>query len=98
MDDEFSTFLNGLPRRAQTALRNRKITTFSRLAALSAADFKGIPNCGERTIERILADARRHSAVKTKRSSGSLDDDVARLVKSYGVKRVLSSVARLAPD
>ena len=79
-------------------LINRDITTFTQLAGLSAADFKGIPNCGARTIERILASVRQHSIVSTPRSSGSLDQDIARLVKSYGVKRVLSSVARLAPD
>jgi predicted flap endonuclease-1-like 5' DNA nuclease len=97
-DDSFLKFLGGLPRRAQTVLRNRGITSFSRLAAVSASDFKGIPNCGARTIERILAVARRETAVGAQKSSGSLDDDIARLVKSYGVKRVLSSVARLAPE
>lgn len=96
-DDAFLKFVNGLSRRAQTVVRNREIRSFEHLRSLRPDDLRRIPNCGARTIEEIFAGARAQELDATSRPPG-LEEEVQRLVEIYGLKRVLSSVAKLMPS
>lgn len=84
----FSKFRSELPRRARTAIDNSGITRFDQL---DPQLFRRIPNCGERTIATIMNAARSYMA--SGHGASSLDDEISRLVKAYGLKRVLSSAA-----
>src|SRR5262249_15101863 len=89
-DPEFARHLDQLPRRAQTVLRNRNITSFGQLAALKSEDLKGIPNCGRGTIEKILGSTSK-SAAGEKHRRTQPERDLARLVKRYGLHGVAVS-------
>jgi hypothetical protein len=97
-DERFLEFLSGLSRRAQTVLRNHPINSFNELLALRPDDLKGKLNCGARTIEEILVAARSHKQIETQKGLGPLDRELARLVKRYGLRPVLASIAKHAPE
>jgi hypothetical protein len=97
-DERFIEILSALSRRAQTALRNHPINSFNELLALRPDDLKGKLNCGARTIEEILVAARSHTPVKAAKSLAPLDQELARLIKRYGFRPLLASIAKLTPE
>ncbi len=95
LDDTFLKFIAGLSRRAQTAIRNYPIKSFAELRALRSEDLIRIPNCGYGTINEIFTAAASCDPTEAKRSKEPLDAELERLVKVYGLKRVLSSIGNL---
>lgn len=91
-DEKFRTFLDGLSRRAQTAIKNSEITSLRQLNKMTTGDFRRIPNCGTRTIEEIRTAMHRRRGVAT--LEVSLRDELARLVKIYGLRSVLVTLAQ----